>query len=355
MFGHDNLIGWGYSGKLAVDVFFALSGFLIGGILLRTEISNLPKFYFNRALRIWIPYYIAFILIIIASLLKDPINLKWVEFVIYKFTWVYNIFGSSQLQNCSECMPLDGTGNHFWSVNAEEQFYLLAPLFLVVFATKGRQLITWCLIVMSLWFMNIYVPISLGVFAAIVNSKYPSFYLKRVSKVILLFVFIGSAIGLSITTDYALYSPVFSICLVLLIAKKGKKDSLGSFLGGISYPLYLNHWIGVFFFNLVLDPFGLRDSGIRQFFSALMNYGIAAFLYWYIERKILAMREQLYTQKKGFVITLIAYFSVATGLTLGVFLNPSLNIAIFMAIFLITTYLVITAVFNKRFVCNKAN
>ena len=244
MFGHDNLIAWGYSGKLAVDVFFALSGWLIGGILLRTDISNLPRFYFNRALRIWVPYYIAFTLIIIASLLKDPIDLKWFEFIIYKFTWVYNIFGPPQLQACKGCMPLDGTGNHFWSVNAEEQFYLLAPLLLVVFAKKGRQLITWFLIVASLWFMGIYASISFGVFAAIANSKYPDLYIKKVSRGGLLLVIISSAIGLSITTDYALYSPLFSICLVLLLARKGKKNAIGSFLGGISYPLYLNHWIG---------------------------------------------------------------------------------------------------------------
>jgi len=347
MFGHDDLIAWNYSGKLAVDVFFSLSGFLIGGILLRTEISTLPKFYFNRALRIWVPYYIALILIIIASILKDPINLKWFEFLIYKFTWVYNIFGPPQLEACKACMPLDGSGNHFWSVNAEEQFYLLAPLLLVVFENKGRQLITWFLIVMSLWFMKVYAPISFGVLAAIVNSKYPGFYITKLSRFLLLLIFIGSTIGLSVTFDYAIYSPLFSICLVLLLAIKGEKGAIGSFLGGVSYPLYLNHWIGVFFFNLVLDPFGLRDSGIRHLLSAIMNYGIAAFLYWYVEKRVLDMREQLYTIKRGIVFTNIAYFSVAIGLIFGFILSPSLNVAIFLAMFLTTTYLVINAVFQK--------
>jgi len=78
-----------------------------------------------------------------------------------------------------------------------------------------------------------------------------------------------------------------------------------------------------------------------------MNYGIAAFLYWYIDRRIHAVRDQLYTTKRGFVITLIAYFSVVTGLTFGLILNPSLNVAIYMAIFLITSYLVINAVSNE--------
>lgn len=81
MFYHGDLIEWTYAGKLAVEVFFALSGWLIGGILLKTRSEDMPKFYFNRAIRIWIPYYLAFTLLILASLLKEPITDKWLEFV----------------------------------------------------------------------------------------------------------------------------------------------------------------------------------------------------------------------------------------------------------------------------------
>ena len=191
MLAHDGILTWNYSGKLAVDVFFALSGWLIGGILIRTDIKDLSRFYFNRALRIWIPYYLAFTLIIIVSLLKDPINQKWFEFVIYKVTWVYNYFGPPQLEAFRDAMPLDGTGNHFWSVNAEEQFYLLAPLLLVVFAKYGRSIIIWLLVVASFWYMWVYAPISLGVLAAVVNAKYPGFYAKRITRALMLVVFFG--------------------------------------------------------------------------------------------------------------------------------------------------------------------
>ena len=344
MLSHDNLLVWNEGGKLAVDVFFALSGWLIGGLLIRTKIADLPRFYFNRALRIWVPYYIALIFIVIVSLLKDPINFQWFEFIIYKLTWVYNIFGSSQLQTCRECMPLGGTGNHFWSVNAEEQFYLLAPLLLVVFAKYGRKLMTWVLIVASLWFLNIYVPIALGVLAAIINNQYPDFYTKKINQGLLLLIFIGSILGLWYTTDYKLYAALFSISLVLLLAIKGNKSAMGSFLGGISYPLYLNHWIGVFFFNLILEPFGLRDSGTRQLLSVLMNYGVAAFLYWFIERRVLMMKDTLYTRRKGIFFTLMAYFSINSGLIFGLVLNPSFNLSIVLAVFVITTCLIITSV-----------
>lgn len=346
MFAHDGLISWEYSGKLAVDVFFALSGWLIGGVLIKTKVQDLSRFYFNRALRIWVPYYIALLLIVIASILKDPINMKWFEFITYKLTWVYNIFGPPQLQICRDLMPLDGTGNHFWSVNAEEQFYLLSPLLLVVFSSYGKRLTSWIVIAISFWFMNIYAPITLGVLAAIANNKYPDFHRKKTSKIIILILFISASAGLAFTNEYKFYAPIFAISLVLLIAKRGENNLTGKILGGMSYPLYLNHWIGIFFFNTFLDHFGLKESAARYILSAFMNYAIAAFLYWYIERNIIEMRGKLYTAKRGVIFTIIAYISLIAGLFYGAFLFPSIKIVALLLLFITTASLVIVTILN---------
>jgi len=349
MLGHDGLSLWKHSGSLAVDVFFSLSGWLIGGILIRTDISNLPRFYFNRALRIWVPYYIALMLIIIASLIKDPIDFKWYEFITYKILWVYNIFGSPQASNYKQLMPLDGTGNHFWSVNAEEQFYLLAPLLLVVFSKIGKNLITWFFLVTITWYMGIYSSISFGVLAAVINSQYPNFHMKVISRVILVIIFIGSVVGFYFTLNYQLYDPIFSISLVLLLAIQGERSSVGSFLGGISYPVYLNHWIGVFFFHLILEPFGMRDSGIRQLLSLLMNYGIGAFLYWYIDRNIIKIRDKVYSIKRGVIFTVIAYFLILLGFVFGIGLYPSVKLVITLLIYISTAYFIIQCCVKEFF------
>ena len=58
-------------GTLAVDVLFALSGWLIGGILLRSARAELPRFFFNRATRIWIPYAFAVLLLYAVAALRD--------------------------------------------------------------------------------------------------------------------------------------------------------------------------------------------------------------------------------------------------------------------------------------------
>src|SRR4051812_6544532 len=87
---HQGLIEWPNAANLAVQVFFALSGWLIGGMLLQMNRADLPRFYFNRVARIWAPYFVALGLLIGVSVLRDYIGLKWAEFVFYKSTFVYN-------------------------------------------------------------------------------------------------------------------------------------------------------------------------------------------------------------------------------------------------------------------------
>jgi peptidoglycan/LPS O-acetylase OafA/YrhL len=318
MLGHDGLIHWSQSGNLAVQVFFALSGWLIGGILLKLSKDDLPRFYFNRALRIWIPYYIACIFLIIASLLRDPINLKWFEFIFYKLSFVYNIFGPPQLAQYVQNMPLQGTGNHFWSVNAEEQFYLIAPLLLVLTTPKlGRSILFWLAITLTAWLTNTYGSIVFGVLAAVVVNGYGPIHLNNRVRYVLFATTLASIVGIVGGLNYALLSPIFSLGVVLLLAVKGTQNPIGAFLGGMSYPLYLNHWIGVFMGNLLLSPINLRDSPLRHLLSIILNLSIAAGLYWWIDRRIVEVRGSLFSKKRGIMAISIAYSLAVIGVVVG--------------------------------------
>ncbi len=318
MLGHDGLIHWGQSGNLAVQVFFALSGWLIGGILLKLSKDDLTRFYFNRALRIWIPYYIACVLLIFASLVRDPINFKWAEFVFYKLSFVYNLFGPPQLAQYVQSMPLQGTGNHFWSVNAEEQFYLIAPLLLVLAAPKfGRSIFFWSVITLISWLTNIYGSIVFGVLAAVVVHHYGPIHLNNRFRYVLLGTTLASIGGIVGGINYAILSPIFSVGIVLLLAVKGTQDRVGAFLGGMSYPLYLNHWIGVVMGNLLLSPLNLRDSPLRHLLSIILNLGIAAGLYWWVDRRIVEVRGSLFSKKRGLIAISIAYTLAVIGVVVG--------------------------------------
>ena len=318
MLAHDGLIGWPSAGNFAVQVFFALSGWLIGNVLLQTHRPDLPRFYFNRAVRIWVPYYIALALLLAVSLLRDHAGLKWFEFVLYKLTFVYNLFGTPQLASHSAEMPLGGTGNHFWSVNAEEQFYLLAPLLLVLAVPAlGRARLTWLALSVLAWATGICPSIVFGVTAAVLATHDRALFQRPVARAGLAAAGVAAAGGLVAGLSYDVLAPMVAICIVLLLGTPGSKRPLGALVGGLSYPLYLNHWLGVFVANALTRPFGLRETATSHLLSAVFNIGFAAALYLCIERPLLRRRAQWYTPAIGRRATFAAYAMMAVGLALG--------------------------------------
>jgi peptidoglycan/LPS O-acetylase OafA/YrhL len=321
MLGHDNLIAWHDSGTFAVDVFFALSGWLIGGILVKLEVRQLPRFFFNRSMRIWLPYYIGLALLLGVSLLRDKVTDKWLEFVSYKVLMVWNLFGSSQVAGFRDAMPLQSTGNHFWSVNAEEQFYLLAPLLLVVAARWGRSMGLWALLALIAWRIDVYPSIFLGVLAALAAARWPGFQLRPWVRGLCLAVGFGAAVGLVVGQPYIVLAPLCAISIVLLLATPGTASRLGTIAGGMSYPLYLNHWIGVFVGNALLGPFGLRNSPPRQVLACLISIGFAVAHYHWIDRQVLQRRSAWYTPERGRLLMVVAYTMVCCGLVWGFYMR----------------------------------
>lgn len=322
MLSHSGLIdAWPQAGNFAVQVFFALSGWLIGGILVKLREDELPRFYFNRALRIWCPYFLALGFLITASLtLRDSPTYKWTEFVFYKGTFVYNLFGPPQLAQHKLEMPLAGTGNHFWSVAAEEQFYLAAPLILVLARRcYGRKAIIWVAIAVVAWLTGTYASIVFGVLAAVIANTYGAFHSHYSSRVLAGLVVAGSAIGFAARANYDLVSPICAIALVLLLAIRGEQHPWGALAGGMSYPLYLNAWIPVFFVNAIFKHFGITGAFVHHAADMSLDLVMAALLYWCFDRRILACRHRLYTPKRARVVTIAAYGVVAIGICGGFF------------------------------------
>lgn len=320
---HEHIIRWSEAGSVAVQVFFALSGWLIGGILLKTPRAGLTRFYFNRVARIWGPYYTALAIVLGVSLLRDPITPKWTEFVFYETTFVYNVYGPPQLAAHRDEMPLDGSSNHFWSVNGEEQFYLLAPLLLVVVSPiVGRALATWLAISLLTWyFIPSYASISFGVTAALAVSKFGPWHINRVSRIIAACVAIASGIAMAAGWDATILAPLFSIAVVLLLTKLGKPTWLGAVAGGISYPLYLNHWIGPFVAHAALKPIGLRNSLWANLVSVVFSVCFAYCMFQLVDRPLLRRRSAYYTPSRGRAAMLLAYALVVVGLGVGFLLT----------------------------------
>jgi peptidoglycan/LPS O-acetylase OafA/YrhL len=120
----EHLVGNGWMG---VDLFFALSGFLITGILLDTRGSPdyFKNFYARRALRILPLYYSILLLMFVIIPLLRPSDARSI-FERSSPWWAYPLF----LQNFLVAVSTRAAGplGTTWSLAIEEQFYLVWPL-----------------------------------------------------------------------------------------------------------------------------------------------------------------------------------------------------------------------------------
>ncbi len=118
----------GWSG---VDLFFVLSGFFIGGQLWKELWKDgsisIRRFVLRRGLRIWPLYFFTFVCVF--ALMPGYA-------VLHHFGWADLVFLSNYLQDGVHYT--DGIILGGWSLCVEEQFYLLAPVLLYVFA-RGRS------------------------------------------------------------------------------------------------------------------------------------------------------------------------------------------------------------------------
>jgi peptidoglycan/LPS O-acetylase OafA/YrhL len=124
-----------HPGWIGVQLFFALSGFLITGGLLDTQGSEhyFRSFYTRRALRILPLYYAILILIFVAlpALYGTP---RILEPATRNQIWLWTF-----LSNWNSLYGFQ----HYWSLAIEEQFYLFWPL--LVYRTSARRLFDVCI------------------------------------------------------------------------------------------------------------------------------------------------------------------------------------------------------------------
>ena len=109
------------SGWMGVDLFFVLSGFLVGGLLvqelLKTDGLRIKRFLLRRMMKIWPAYYVYLLFQI--AIRRHPLG---------TFAW----------QNILNIQNYAGTSlDHTWSLAVEEHFYLLLPpLLLLLYRTR---------------------------------------------------------------------------------------------------------------------------------------------------------------------------------------------------------------------------
>lgn len=166
---------WLNWGRIGVDVFFVLSGFLITGILY--DSSNRKDryrvFYKRRALRIFPLYFLVLLLpVLLEPLFRWRLHSALWLWPVYagnysRFIWPMDVHGTD---TAFEVLRATRPGlesfawnlNHLWSLCIEEQFYLVWPLVVYSFSER-RRLRNLCLtavvvVLLFRWLATILLP-----------------------------------------------------------------------------------------------------------------------------------------------------------------------------------------------------
>lgn len=138
---------WMEQGTVGVDVFFALSGFLICSRLLAEHVRSgridWKGFYCRRAFRILPPYmtYLAALAVLAAVGLVTVSNQDWTSCLLFYRNYLGKEYWSWK------------TG-HFWSLAVEEHFYVVFPALFAFFGPKRlRVVMPFLLVVLEAWRM----------------------------------------------------------------------------------------------------------------------------------------------------------------------------------------------------------
>jgi peptidoglycan/LPS O-acetylase OafA/YrhL len=123
------LLGWQRVGWSGVDLFFVLSGFLIGQLLVRELLATghirVDRFLARRAFRIYPAFYA---MLGLTLLLLGPYAHFKASAVLAEALFVQDYVPASSR-----------IWSHTWSLAVEEQFYLLLPLLLLLIASRPSR------------------------------------------------------------------------------------------------------------------------------------------------------------------------------------------------------------------------
>lgn len=317
-------------GWMGVDLFFVLSGFLIGSQVLapsaRGEPLSLRDFYVRRAFRI-LPAFVVVLALYLAlpGFREAPGMEPWWKFATFTLNMDIDYANHAAF-------------SHAWSLCVEEQFYLLFPglAWLMLQRPSARRLGVVCVgIVLSgialrstawlhdsaldpprNWFVeDIYYPtwnrldgLLAGVMLATAKIFRPRLWARaaRHANAALLLGLALLAVAFWLFRDRvgllgnALGWPVLSLSLMLVVFAGacgeswiGRRAIRGAgWLAGISYSLYLVHKP---IFHLAHDAFGARLGGpsLPAFIVyALLAVAAGALLHYLVERPCLALRQR---------------------------------------------------------------
>jgi peptidoglycan/LPS O-acetylase OafA/YrhL len=311
-------VRWLSGGFTGVDIFFVISGYLIGGHIYgeinQGKFSYL-EFYRRRAKRILPPLYVVLgVMLVAGSLLLAPLEFRQLgEYAAATTASALNILltrGVDYFNRRSALNPLLMT----WSLGVEEQFYLVIPLAMVLLARLRRTLMLPMVAVViifsftSSWILLAEHPqdafytlharaweLGVGVGLAILESNAGRLQLHRLNASTNAVALLGLAF---LTIPFFVYTPftqfpgptalpsVLGTALVIATANSWLNTRILStrpivFIGRISYSYYLWHWPLLAFLRIINGGILPLSWGLC---GAVVALGLSILTYYFVEQ-----------------------------------------------------------------------
>ena len=292
----DTLTG----GYVGVDAFFVISGYLITSHLLRevdrTGTVRLWAFYARRARRLLPAAIVVLVFVSLGTILLLPTDL-WTstahELAASAF-YVQNLWLASKAVTYSASNDVASPVQHYWSLSAEEQFYVVWPSLIIISCLVARRwlrgrtttsiggallLVTVASFAVSVWATQTHraaayfiTPTRAWEFGAgalvvlLMRSWAPTPTMARLLRWLGLAGLLGSAWFFSNATPFPGYAaalPVIGTAAIIVAGDTGRADPSDllvrlrpvQWLGDVSYSVYLWHWP-----LLVFAPYVLRHN-----------------------------------------------------------------------------------------------
>ena len=339
-------------GFVGVDIFFVISGYLIGKIIENQtfSINNYKNFLLNRIRRIFpgLIFLILFSFIAFSTILSPEHFINFSDSIIGNLLLIPNFYfwtQSNYFDISSYFKPL----LHTWSLGVEYHFYIIWPIIVWFISFFFRKLIyknifLILFIILSI-FINSYIisvgPIFenkflygkyvsdtifflspfrifefiFGYFLSINKKRFKNLIINEVIFILGLLFILYSALSFNKNTLFpginALYPALGATFLIFAknayLSSIILKNSFINYLGNISFSLYLYHWPVLIFYKYYKY---FEVNTFEKIICIIVSVFLGHLSYNYIEKFFLNKKINLFNKKLIFGYTILIFLSI---------------------------------------------